>query len=139
MASSAPRTPAQDEEAREAREEFRQVVKSYIDLNDQLQEMAKQNKGLRKQKAELADVIVLYMKKNDIGECSLQDGKLILGQSKRLEPLKKQQIIDELTKAVGDSKAEDIMLGIFGNRAVSNKDTLKRTRKRSHETLKDDV
>lgn len=111
--------------------DFRDAVKAYIDMHDQLLEAGKQLRGIRKKKAELADVIVQYMKKNDIEECMLKDGKLIRKQAKRLEALKKEHIMEELTKAVGDARAEDIMVNIFSKRAVAEKDTLRRTHKRS--------
>lgn len=114
-----------------AEEDFKAAVKAYIDMHDQLSEAGKQLRSIRKKKAELADVIVQYMKKNDIDECALQDGKLIRKQAKRLEPLKKEHIMEELTKAVGEPRAEDILVSIFGKRAVAERDTLQRTRKRS--------
>ena len=113
--------------------DFKAAVKAYIDMHDQLTAAAKQLTGIRKKKAELADVIVQYMKKNDIDECALQDGKLIRKQAKRLEPLKKEHIMDELRKAVGEPRAEDILVSIFSNRTVAEKDTLRRTRKRGEE------
>lgn len=114
-----------------AETDFKDAVKAYIDMHDQLAEAGKRLKEIRKKKAELADVIVQYMKANEIDECALQDGKLIRRQSKRLEPLKKEHILQELTKAVGDSQAENILVNIFSTRNVTNKDTLTRTKKRT--------
>ena len=113
-----------------AEDDFKAAVKAYIDMHDQLAEASKQMRGIRKKKAELADVIVQYMKKNDIDECALQDGKLIRKQAKRLEPLKKEHIMDELKKVVGEPRAEDILVNIFSKRTVAEKDTLRRTHKR---------
>ena len=114
-----------------AEDDFRDAVRAYIDMHDQLTEASKQLRGIRKKKAELAEVILQYMQRNEIAECTLKDGKLMRRQAKRLEPLKKEHIMAELTKAVGDSRAEDILVNIFSKRAVAEKDTLKRTRKRS--------
>jgi hypothetical protein len=114
--------------ARAAEEEFRSVVKAYIDLHDQLQESSKRMREIRKKKTELADVIMQYMKKNEVGECALRDGKLVLGHCKRLEPLKKEHILEELSKAVGSAQAENLLVGIYSKRGVSEKDTLRRTR-----------
>lgn len=114
-----------------AEQDFKDVVKAYIDMHDQLTEASKQLRGIRKKKSELADVIVQYMKRNDIDECTLKDGKLIRKQAKRLEPLKKEHIMDELRTAVGESRAEDILVNIFSKRAVAEKDTLRRTKKRA--------
>lgn len=111
--------------------EFRDAVKAYIDMHDQLTEAGKALRDIRKKKTELANVIVEYMRKNDIDGINVGDGKLLRKQSKRLEPLKKEHIMAELTKEVGDTKAEDILVNIFSKRAVTNKDTLRRTKKRS--------
>lgn len=121
-----------------AEQDFKDAVKAYIDMHDQLQDASKQLRDIRKKKAELADVIVQYMRKNDIDECTLKDGKLIRKQAKRLEPLKKEHILDELTKAVGDAKAEDILVNIFSKRGVAEKDTLRRTKKRAGVAAADD-
>lgn len=117
--------------ARAAEDEFRSVVKAYIDLHDQLQESSKRMRDIRKKKAELAEVIMQYMKKNEVGECALRDGKLVLGQCKRLEPLKKEHILEELSRAVGSARAEDLLVGIYSKRGVSEKDMLRRTRTRA--------
>lgn len=114
-----------------AEDEFKAIVKAYIDMYDQLAQAGKQLRDIRRKKAELADVIVQYMRKNDIDECSLADGKLIRKTSSRMEPLNKTHVLDTLKKAVGEDKAEDLLLNIFDKRAVTQKDTLRRTRKRS--------
>lgn len=111
--------------------EFRDAVKAYIDMHDQLTEAGKQLRDIRKKKKELSEVIVEYMRKNEIDGINVGDGKLLRKQSKRLEPLKKEHIMEELTKEVGDSKAENILVNIFSKRAVTNTDTLRRTKKRS--------
>ena len=113
-----------------AERDFKEAVKAYIDIHDQLAAASKELRDVRKKKAELADVILRFMKANDIGECTLQDGKLVRRESKRLEPLKKEHILGELSKTVGESEAESILLGIFNKRTVNSKDTLSRTRNR---------
>ena len=113
--------------------EFRDAVKAYIDMHDQLTEASRSLRDIRKKKKELADVIVEYMRKNDIDGINVKDGKLLRKQTKRLEPLKKEHIMAELTKAVGETKADDILVNIFSKRNVTNKDTLRRTKKRGEE------
>lgn len=110
--------------------EFRDAVKAYIDMHDQLTDAGKQLREIRKKKKELADVIVEYMKKNDIDGINVRDGKLVRKTSKRLEPLKKEHILEELTKTLGEARAEDALVNIFSKRNVNNTDTLLRTRKK---------
>jgi uncharacterized protein YdcH (DUF465 family) len=113
-------------------DEFRAAVKSYVDLHDQLQATAKTQRELRKQKTQLSDAILQYMQKNDIDGCKLSDGgKLIRKQSRRMEALKKEHILDELKKVVQDhTQCENVLVNIFSKRAVDTKDALKRTRTR---------
>ncbi len=111
--------------------DFKDAVKAYIDLHDRLAQASKELRDIRKKKTELADVIVQYMCKNDIDECALQDGKLIRKSVKRLEPLKKEHIMAELSKALGEPQAENLLVNIYGQRGVSDRDVLRRTKKRT--------
>ena len=119
--------------ATEVDPEFRDAVKAYIDMHDQLAEAGKRLRDIRKKKKELSEVIVEYMRKNEIDGINVKDGKLLRKQTKRLEPLKKEHILEELAKTVGEAKAEDVLVNIFSKRAVTNKDTLRRTRARGGE------
>lgn len=110
--------------------EFKDAVKAYIDMHDQLADANKRLGEIRKKKKELAEVIVQYMKRNEIDGINVKDGKLVRKEVKRVEPLKKEHILDELAKTVGETKAEDILVNIFNKRAVSNTDSLRRTKKR---------
>ena len=132
--------------ANEVDPEFREAVKAYIDMHDQLAEAGKRLRDIRKKKKELSEVITEYMRKNEIDGINVRDGKLLRKQTKRLEPLKKEHIMEELARAVGtpraehimeelsktlgEAKAEDALVNIFSKRAVTNKDTLRRTRTR---------
>jgi hypothetical protein len=114
----------------EVDQEFKDAVKAYIDMHDRLADASKQLRDIRKKKKELSEVIVEYMRKNEIDGINIKDGKLLRKTSKRLEPLKKEHILSELSKSVGETQAENILVGIFSNRAVTNTDTLRRTKKR---------
>lgn len=113
-----------------AEDDFKAAVKAYIDMHDQLAQAGKELRDIRKKKNELADVIVQYMRKNDIDECALSDGKLIRKTAKRLEPLKKEHILSQLSKVVGEPQAEDLLVNIYNTRGVTDKDVLRRTKKR---------
>lgn len=109
---------------------FRDAVKAYIDMHDQLSEASKRLSDIRKKKKEMSEVIVEYMRKNDIDGINVKDGKLVRKQVKRLEPLKKEHIMEELTKTLGDSgAAEHALVNIFGRRSVTERDSLRRTKK----------
>lgn len=110
--------------------EFRDAVKAYIDMHDRLSEASKQLRDIRKKKKELSAVIVEYMRKNEIDGINVKDGKLLRKQTKRLEPLKKEHILAELSKTMAEDQAENLLVNIFSKRAVTNSDTLRRTKKR---------
>ena len=115
----------------DAREDFKNAVKAYIDLHDDIQAGARHLRELRKRKTELARVILQFMKENEIDECALHDGKLIRRQTKRLEPLKKEHILDELRTALrDDSRANAALVNIYAKRGVDFGEALKRTRTR---------
>jgi hypothetical protein len=111
-------------------DQFRETVKSYVSLHDQLAETSKALRDLRKKKVELSDAITKHMKELEIGECVLNDGKLILRQSKKTEALKKEHIIRELQTILGgdSEKAEASVNNILNKRNVQVSEALRRTR-----------
>jgi hypothetical protein len=111
-------------------EDFKNAVKAYITIHDELSAAGKQLRELRKQKTALSETILKFMKDHEIDECALNDGKLIRRTSKRLEALKKDHILDELKKSMGQDQAEAVLVNIFSQRGVTEKDALKRTHKR---------
>jgi phage I-like protein len=114
----------------DTQEDFKNAVKSYIIIHDELSAAGKQLRELRKQKTALSEKILHFMKANEIDECALNDGKLIRRSSKRLEALKKDHILDELRKSMAPDQAEAVLVNIFSQRGVTEKDALKRTHKR---------
>lgn len=118
----------------EALDEFKAAIKAYIALHDWLQQSAKEQREARRKKTELSQVIIEFMKVNRYHECALEDGKLIRKESKRLEPLKKDHILEELVKTMGETQAETAMVNIFGKRKVTETDILTRTRTKSSRT-----
>lgn len=107
---------------------FKEAVKEYIAVHDQLNETSKQLKEVRKKKTELAEVILDFMRANDIDECALQDGKLVRKESKRVEGVKKEHILGELKKVVDEARASELIENIFNNRVVTTKDSLTRSK-----------
>ena len=116
-------------------EQFKNAVKAFIELHDELQASAKQLRAIRKRKTELSQTIINFMKENDIDECALADGKLIRKTSKRVEGLKKDNIMDVLKEKLGSADAaEALLVEIYSQRGVVEKDSLQRTHKRTNPT-----
>lgn len=108
---------------------FKDAVRTYIEMHDEIMASSKKFRELRKKKDELGEGILHFMKHNGIDEFQLADGKLMRKAAKRTEGLKKEYILNSL-KAVlqSDEKAEACVAQMMSHRAVSEKELLRRTR-----------
>lgn len=114
-------------------EDFRNCVKTYVELHDEIAASSKHLSELRKKKDAIGQLIVEFMKHKGIDECELQDngGKLVRRESKRTETLKKEHILQEIMGLVGQdsSRANSCLENIYGKRTVEVKETLTRTKR----------
>jgi hypothetical protein len=112
-------------------EEFRNCVKSYVELHDEIATAAKHLSELRKKKDALGELVMGFMKNRAIDECELPEsgGKLVRKQSKTTETLKKDHILQELMTLVDESKAKASLETIYGKRQVVAKEVLTRTKR----------
>lgn len=113
-------------------EDFRSIVKAYIDLTDEISRYQKQIKEIRKKKDAVGEVVMQYMRDRQVDECELRDGKLIRKKSKRTEGLKKEHIMAQLLKLTGgdESVASEHLNAINSLRNIKETEILSRTRKR---------
>lgn len=110
-------------------EQFKQTVIMWVQLDDQLKELAQQSKELKEQKKELDDYILNYL--GNIGENSIKitNGNIIRNISKTKVPLKKEHIIDKLKTILKDEeKSKLIVDDIYNSRPEAQKINLKRTK-----------
>lgn len=114
-------------------DEFRNCVKTYVELHDEIASSTKHLSELRKKKDAIGQLIVEFMKHRGIDECELQEGggKLVRRESKRTEVLKKEHILQELLHLTNNdsTRAQSCLDNIYGKRGVEVKDTLTRTRR----------
>lgn len=111
--------------------DFKEAVRAYIELHDEITASSKQLRELKHQKDAIGDVILRWMRSNSVDECELPDGKLVRKTSKRTQSLKKEFVFEELKKLTGDeAKAEASLMNIFSMRAVVEKEVLSRTTRR---------
>lgn len=124
----------------EEQDDFRSIVKAYIDLTDEIARYQKQIREIRKKKDAVGDVVMQYMRKNEVDECELRDGKLIRKKSKRTEGLKKEHILAQLMKVTGGDEraANDHLNAINSMRSIKETEILSRTRKRTAVASDDD-
>lgn len=108
--------------------EFKEAVKAYIELHDEITASSKQLRELKQQKDAVGEIILKWMRSNSVDECELPDGKLVRKTSKRTQTLKKEFVLEELKNLTGDeARAEASMLNIFSRREVVEKEVLTRT------------
>lgn len=108
---------------------FKDAVRTYIELYDELMASQKTLKVLRQKKDELGKAILEFMKHNKIDEFQVPDGKLCRRASRKTESLKKEYIINSLKAALGDEqKVDALMLQMNSHRNVVEGESLRRTR-----------
>jgi len=108
---------------------FKDGVRAYIELYDELLASGKALRDLRKKKDELGQAILKFMKDNRIDEFQVGDGKLMRKNTKRTEALKKEYIINSLKAALGDDERVDaVLMQMNANRHVTECESLRRTR-----------
>ena len=116
-------------------DEFKNCVKTYVDLHDEITASSKHLSELRKKKDAIGHLVVAFMKQRGIDECELQDngGKLVRRESKRTEALKKEHILEEILLLVGQdaTRASSCLETIMGKRSVETKDTITRVHARA--------
>lgn len=108
---------------------FKDAVRTYIELYDELMKSQKVIRDLKKKKEEMAKSIIEFMKHNKIDEFQVPDGKLMRKPSKRTEGLKKEYIINSLKAVIDDQeKVDAVFLNMNSHRNVVESETLRRTR-----------
>ena len=108
---------------------FKDAVRTYIEVYDELTATSKMLRGMKKKKDELGDAILAFMRDNKIDEFQVGDGKLMRKNTKRTEALKKEYIINSLKAALGDeSKVEAMMVQMNAHRNITESESLRRTR-----------
>jgi hypothetical protein len=109
---------------------FKDAVRSYIELYDELMKSQKALRDLRRKKDDIGKAIVEFMKRNKIDEFQVADGKLQRRVSKRTSTLKKEHILDGLREALGndETRIDEAIKRMNSNRAVTEIEALRRTR-----------
>lgn len=108
---------------------FKDAVRTYIELHDELTESAKQMRELRRKKEDLGAAVLKFMRDNKIDEFQVADGTLKRRNGKRTEGLKKEYILDSLKAALADeTKAQAVFTQMNSHRNVTECESLCRLR-----------
>ena len=89
-------------------EDFKGVVKSYMDVHSQIQKLGEELKGLKTQKESLEKPIMEYMKSHNIDCCNIQNGgSVLLKKSTQLGALNKDVIQQSLENFFSQPRPEN--------------------------------
>jgi len=95
---------------------FRECVKEYVDITNQIAEASKSIKAVRQKKDELGEIIHTFMTKNNYQVAASGDVKLILKQSTKMPGLKEDNIMTVLRDMYGGDDAAKIWRKITESR-----------------------
>jgi hypothetical protein len=77
-------------------EGFKECVKSYKDVDDKIKEHQKIMKTMKSEKDQLSEIIVKFMRTNNIENCNLDDAVLTIKTVGQLESVNKEYIHDKI-------------------------------------------
>ena len=95
---------------------FRECVKEYVDITNQIAEASKSIKAVRQKKDELGTIIQEFMSKNNYEVAAAGDVKLMLKQSTKMPGLKEDNIMTVLREMYGGDDAAKVWKKIMESR-----------------------
>ena len=115
----------------EVTEEFVEVVKSWVTIDDEIRKKTAEIKELKNERKEFETFILEYMGKINENVISISDGKLRRNKSNTKGGLKQETIQSALLDITQDtSKAMEMTKYIMENRPTTERINLKRTKNR---------
>jgi len=103
-------------------------IKSWLQIDKEMQILQKELKDRRKRKNELTSVLVDIMKKNEIDCVDISDGKIIYTQNNTKGPLNKKHLMDSLEKYFANNASvptDEIVNFILDNRTMNLKESIR--------------
>ena len=95
---------------------FRECVKEYVDITNQIAEASKSIKAVRQKKDELGTIIQEFMSKNNYEVAASGDVQLILKQSTKVPGLKEETVMNTLREMYGGEDAAKVWKKIMESR-----------------------
>ena len=112
-------------------DDFKDKVKEYVLIDDQLNDYKDQIKDLNLRKKELYEDILEIMNKKKIMKINISNGVLELSKAKKKSILKEETIKKSISKYLKNNKeAENITTFILEDRDISESNYIKRTRRK---------
>lgn len=106
-------------------EEFREMVKEYVDLHDQIVRAKEQIKAINERKSELEGVIKAFMDQNKINVIDTAAGKIKLFSTASKPAMKREVVSSLLTERLGPTVASQVMHIVYDDREVVNTQKVK--------------
>lgn len=110
------------------KETLSQNIKSWMQVDKEMQMLQKELKERRKRKNELTNVLVGVMKKNEIDCVDISDGKIIYTQNNTKSPINKKHLVECLEKFFENNDSiptDEIVNFIMENRTVNLKESIR--------------
>lgn len=92
----------------ETKEQLVKTIKDWVEIDNQMRNLAKQQKNLRESKKDITKSLVTVMKSNEIDCFDINDGQLVYSQTKTKAPLNKKNLATILMGYFGENKAEQV-------------------------------
>jgi hypothetical protein len=122
---------------KEVTEEFVEVVKNWVKIDDEIRKKNIEVKELKDERKEFEAFIIEYMDKINENVINISDGKLRKNKSASKGSLKQDSIQNALLDITQDnSKAMQMTKYIMDSRPIVERVNLKRTKKRGKKTKK---
>lgn len=122
---------SEEEVQNKVTKEFKNNVKKWIEIDDNIRAIRTKTKELTKEKKEYEEFILNFLEKVEEKSVGVPDGKLTRSVSQCKAPLKKENIHQALSEITGDSnKAMAMTEHIIKSRKTVERINLKRTRNR---------
>lgn len=120
-----------DEKQKQITEEFVEVVKNWVKLDDEIRDYTSKIKDLKNERKEFEDFILEYMEGINENVIEITGGKLRRNKSQTKTPLKEESIQTALFEITKDNeKSIQMTKHIMENRPSVERVNLKRTRLR---------
>lgn len=112
--------------------DIKEMIKTYIKIDDQLASINKQTKEIRKSRSDLEDEIKEYMLINAISKVDIGSGSLRISKTKPHKKINKKLIMDVLLNSLEDhDQANVIIEDIFNEEDVDEVTKLERSKKKN--------
>ena len=112
----------------ETKEHLIKTIKEWVRLDNDIRKLKKEEKQRNDEKKKVSNALMEIMKKNEIDEFDINDGKIFYTKKSIKKPITKKLLLDVLSKYYkGDTlKASELNEFIIDNREEIVKETISR-------------